>query len=718
MKKIKKLHWILFLFIFLFAGITIIALVIREQQTDRINTALQILQNSNQPIQQVEATFGLLLQSENEFREYTLTYNLNNLANYKKGIIQLKANIDTLLQLSLAINNQKDEKTLQKTLFARNKETSKYLRLNKLTDSLMVVLSYIDPQKINNTEDKILLKAFTLKDAQLNIDTIGISTVTQTQKKGLFGKLKSFLVGEKETQVKNSKVIVKPNKTTKTDSLTSTNIHQMAKLIVDKGNKFYQNQIKDMINKRIEQRNSELKLTHLNNSLMLEIKSLLDDLQVTFTDNDAHARNYSTTTIYKSSAFLHNLLLIAIIAIFLLALMVTYMLRKKSIDNEIIKAAKDKAIREASEKSKFLAYMSHEFRCPVSLVLGYTEQLEQTALSAEQHKYLTNLKSSSEILLSTVNDILDLSTLNAGQMSLLSEPFNVEDALKKSISTFEQQAHEKDLSLQYIPIDNPVSVTGDEIRLRQIVNNLISNAIKYTKQGGITITASLSSDKGKVIFDLNVKDTGIGIPEDKLGQVFDEYQRVHDSSSSNWIIGTGLGLSVTRLLVEKMGGTISVKSRLNEGSEFTVEIPYAPYFGTAKTKPGSNDTTPKLPNNLKIIVADDNYLNISLLKSIFEKTGATVDVAENGQIAFEKLTTNQYDVLLSDLYMPVMNGIELAKKIRSHSSPSIKNIPIIILSGNISPEVTKEVMEAGISGYLLKPYQQNDLFGLIVKQLK
>lgn len=721
LKTIKPFSWITLSLLALIVAATVIAIVVRQQQKNRINTALKILQDSNQPVKQVEATLEILYQSENEFREYTLTYDKAHLENYRKSIVDLKAHIDTLQQMSLQLDNDESKDRVQQTLLSRNKEAGKYLRLNRLTDSLMIVLAVFDSVPLKNANDKIALRSFTIEDSNINIDTIGMSNTTKTRKKGLFGKIKSFLVGEKETQqVTKTKMVVKTNKTTKTDTVASptNSIRQLANLLIDRGNTFYKKQMKNMLRKRMEQRASELKLVQMNNSLMSEIKGMLDDMQLTFQNKDSHVRGKSTTTIYQSSSVLHTVLLITIIGIFLLALAVVYMLRRKSIDNEIIKASEQKAVEEASEKSKFLAYMSHEFRCPVSLVLGYTEQLEQTGLSAEQAKYLSNLKSSSEILLSTVNDILDLSTLRAGQMALLSEPFNTEEALNKAIATFQQQAKEKNLQLKYNPTDNTSLVVGDEIRLRQIINNLLSNAIKYTKQGSVSVSSALVPANGKMTLELKIADTGIGIPEDKLGQVFDEYKRVHDSTSSDWIIGTGLGLSVTRQLVERMGGTITLKSELSKGSEFTVRIPFQPYLGTLKTKQAASIKKAVLPDNLKILVADDNYLNISLLKSVFERTNAVVDVAENGQIAFDKLCTQKYDILLSDLYMPVMNGIELAKRIRAHQSATVKNIPIIVLSGNISPEITKEIMDAGISGYLLKPYQQNELFSLIVKQFK
>jgi signal transduction histidine kinase/CheY-like chemotaxis protein len=415
---------------------------------------------------------------------------------------------------------------------------------------------------------------------------------------------------------------------------------------------------------------------------------------------------------------LQNVLLAAIIAAILLALATAWMVYKNQSNQARIVESRQKALAEAAEKRRFLAYMSHEFRTPLSSVSGFAEQMEQTSLSKEQLEYLSGIIASSEILLTTVNDILDLSKLEAGKMNFMLEPFLPGETINQLIRAFRGAAAEKGLTLVNRPLRNDVVLLGDEIRLRQILNNLLSNAIKYTHKGSVEIEAIIA-DNGKEGHWLTVKvsDTGIGIPAEHLSEIFNEYTRVHAESASRWVIGTGLGLPVTKRLIDALGGDIEVSSRVGKGSELIVRLPYSrSNVDLVKKQPIKSSINLK-DSGIKILIADDNYFNILLLKSIFKRTGIEVDIAENGNEALEQLNKGDYNMLLSDMYMPGMDGLELTRSIRNEKRSGISQLPVIMITGNVSVEARVQMKEAGVNDYLFKPFQQADLLGIVGKYL-
>ena len=689
-----------------------VAILIRQRQNEDINKALRVLQDSEQPVRQVTNALESFSLAGNEFLEYTLTYNETYFNSYRKDIETLIAHVDTLKQMTLPMTmGTKHRQNVLIAIQEQRKEAAIYSGLTRLTDSLLVEISDFDSIASKDSEKQLLQKALRTK-RNIPIDTNAINI---EKKEGIFGKIKTFLVGKGESarEQRSIRHPILPAVDTTKSSPKIGEIPQTA----DKKIASYQAQLKRYFEAKKEKRQSELRLIRLNLSLLDKIKAVLNNMQHVVEADDARSMDSSSKAIIRSSTILHNTLLYAIVALLILALTIVYMLHKVYVNNLAIKESARKAIEDATEKNRFLAYMSHEFRSPLSLVMGYIEQLEKTGLASKQQKYLTNLKASSEMLLTTVNDILDLSRLQAGKMEFLAEPFDPRRAVKKVAMTFENVAKEKKLQLAYTHDKSRAMVIGDEIRLRQVVSNLLNNAVKYTREGSINISSSSLSAEGKVFFELKVTDTGIGIAEEKIGQVFDEYQQVHDQTSQNRTIGTGLGLSITKRLLENMGGTIHVKSEINKGTEFTVWIPFVPFSGTPEKKKRLKRNAAQIPDRLRILVVDDNYFSVSLLKAIFKHTNATIDFVENGQEALSKLETQSYNLLLSDLYMPVMNGIELTRKVRNHSQDSVRNVVIIILSGNSSPDMTRHLIEAGINDYLLKPFHQDDLFELINKHL-
>ncbi|MFH1121639.1 MAG: ATP-binding protein [Bacteroidota bacterium] len=702
------------------ASATILSLVIRYKQKNEINGALAILERNNLPLMKVEQTLGSLFNAEIEFREYTISYDKIHLSKYREHINQLVTNIDTLQQIAMIISSEGHGKAIE-TLQEREKQAGNYLRLKRLTDSLMVVALTFDSVSYTHMGDNFYLKKFKPTPGSLDIDTLDFSLTSGRRKRGLLGKIKTFLVGEDEKTTSNTKVVVKsgtsPEEEQAGDTDSTLNLNLLAANIITKTNQHYQLQLKKQLDKRNELRNQELKLIKLNNSLLKEIRAILGAYKALSQKTQAQYQKRSSQTIARSSAILQRTLLIIILLSFPLAIFTIIMLRRNQMYQQRILQSKQQALYQAEEKSRFLSYMSHEFRTPLSSVLGFAEQLEETQLNHDQKNYLSGLMSSSEMLLATVNDILDLSKLDAGKMSFLNNPFRPDDTIQQVIKSFRKMAQDKSIELTYKHEGNVLTLLGDEIRLKQVLNNLVSNAIKYTPKGKVSIVSRIIENRHNAGLVVEVNDTGIGIEPEKIGIIFDEYSRVHSETPEKWIIGTGLGLAVTKKLVDQMGGKVMVASKTGKGSVFTLTLPY-PVSKIQQLITPYPEREVSLPDReIRILVADDNYFNVVLLQSIFKSKNVTVDVADNGIDALEKIKKDNYNILLSDMYMPQMDGLELTRQIRNNSSDTIRKLPVIMLTGNISPEAGEQMGTAGVSDFLIKPFMRRDLIELVRKHL-
>lgn len=699
---------------------TILSLVIRHKQKNEINGALAILERNNLPLMKVEQTLGSLFNAEIEFREYTINFDKIHLLKYHDHINHLVSNIDTLQQIAKTFNNDAPGKAIE-TLNEREKQAESYLRLKKLTDSLMVVVLTFDSVSFTHMADNFYLKQFKPSASGLNIDTLDYSMTSGKRKKGLLGKIKTFLVGEEEQSTSNTRVVVKSGTTTEEpqpeESDSAFNLKLFATDIINKTNQHYQLQLKKQLERRKDLRNQELRLVSLNNNLLTEIRSILNTFKEISREKQSLYHTRSSQTIARSSTILQRTLLVVILLAFPLAILTIIMLRRNMMYQQRILESKQQALVQAEEKSRFLSYMSHEFRTPLSSVIGFAEQLEETPMNKDQKNYLSGLMSSSEMLLANVNDILDLSKLDSGKMSFLTNPFRPDDAIQQVIKSFIKMASDKSINLSYKHEGKVLTLLGDEIRLKQVLNNLVSNAIKYTPKGSVGIISRIKEHKLISDLEVVVTDTGIGIDPGKIDNIFDEYSRVHSETPEKWIIGTGLGLAVTKKLISQLGGTVSVTSKAGKGSVFTITIPYpvSKIQQLATIHPQKEAVLPE--RDIRILVADDNYYSVVLLQSIFTRDNIVVDVVDNGTDALKKIATTEYNILLSDMYMPEMDGLELTRQIRKNPVKKISKLPVIMLTGNISPEAGDEMGSAGVSDFLIKPFQRRELIELVNKHL-
>jgi len=381
------------------------------------------------------------------------------------------------------------------------------------------------------------------------------------------------------------------------------------------------------------------------------------------------------------------------------------------------KAESATAIAENAVKAKqqFLSNMSHEIRTPMNAIIGFTKVVLKTDLTSKQKEYLTAIKMSGDALIVLINDILDLAKVDAGKMVFQQTPFKMALSISAMLHLFETKILEKNLVLiKEYDRNIPDVLVGDPVRLHQIILNLVSNAVKFTSKGKITVAVRLlSQDDEKVTIEFSVSDTGIGIPENKIDKIFENFQQA-SSGTSRLYGGTGLGLAIVKQLVEPQGGSISVNSTIGEGSTFSFILSFLKTTEDAEIETEIEELDTEI-KNIRVLVAEDIPLNQLLMKTLLDDFGFERDIAGNGKIAIEKLKEKTYDIILMDLQMPEMNGFEATEYIRNEMN---SKIPIIALTADVTTVDLAKCRAVGMNDYIAKPVDERLLYNKIVGLVK
>ena len=419
-----------------------------------------------------------------------------------------------------------------------------------------------------------------------------------------------------------------------------------------------------------------------------------------------------------------------LIVVIVSGMIVLFGAEKKALESDELREAKEAAENANRAKSDFLARMSHEIRTPINAIMGMNEMVLRESKDSSVIAYSKNIKNASDNLLALVNDVLDFSKIESGKMEIVEETYQLSKVLNEVVNMLKMKAEQKGLVLE-VEVEEtlPDELFGDEVRIRQIMVNILSNAVKYTEKGSILFSIKQEAyhkDEEELMLVIAVKDTGIGIRQEDKEKLFMDFERL-ELNKNRAIEGTGLGLAITNKLIEQMHGTLTLESVYGQGSTFTVYLPQK-VMGTEQI----GDWKEKYRHLLsrqeiyqgqirvdhgKILVADDAEINLMVFTGLLKDTGLTIETASNGRMALEKAKSEKFDIIFLDHLMPEMDGIETLQEIKKQEGPN-RDTPVVVLTANAIVGAKEEYLKAGFEEYLSKPISTEELDRVLKKYLK
>ena len=727
MKKLKlSISNIILIIICLVVLVSVLVLnTLNSRSLVSLRQSIDTLVIQNPSIGLLQETDKQLSVAENNYRIYLSNYDTLRKQAFLAGLSQITFN----LQQIMVGNDSADIKQIISGLDKKIELADMIAQLKRIEDSVSSSAKKINYSRIAQINqpikitqiDKSILSGFVVN----RVDTL--KAVPQ-KKKGFFKKLGDLFSNKEDTTALKyakgeSSELTNPLDSSSKMSVLDSSINKLSEEI----QQFYQGKVNEEFNIRKKLNESEKTLAETNLTIIGQIDAALEVLlQRELADRKQHLQNALAISLESRDSikrFSLGSLGIILVIILLLSFNIYRLIKY---ENELIES-RENAEKMTQMKSRFLSNMSHEIRSPLTSIMGFTDIIDRLEYDPEKKKYLQAIKTSSDHLLHTVNDVLDFSKLDAGKLKLAQIPFNISEAIKEVAFAFSAAAAEKGIQIkEELSIPNDLIVIGDKFRLKQILFNLTSNAIKFTEKGNVTIAAAASNRNGQMVsIRIKVADSGIGIPADQLDHIFEEFTQVTSNDKSaesrRAIRGTGLGLPICKMLAELQGGNIEVASKLNEGSEFAVSLMYTidNEIGHANHQPETYKSNLVVEHSFaskKALVIEDNEMNAMLLGLLLKKNNLPYDLAKDGQIGWQMFNDNHYDIILTDINVPKMTGDQLATAIRNHPNGKA-SLPVVALTATIMQDDLDAYRKAGITDVLVKPFKETELKSMLQRHL-
>jgi signal transduction histidine kinase/CheY-like chemotaxis protein len=685
---------------------------VRNSKGDDLERDINHLSELKEDYSLIDSCIVVLYNADNNCRLYAVTGQKAYINKFVTDI-NFVSHILENIKFSTDLNNRKGPQDLKGLVNQKRVRTQHYLRLRQLTDSLINLSIGLDTAgnqiHIYEGGNELTYKQF---KTMVTIDTLTIAPKAQKEK-NLIGRLGDAIKRKTPTQ-QNDAVRKVVRVETKLD--TSKKARAYNKLQLRNMNNYFRN----LYTANSMLKNNEIVILKLNTKIITEIVALLQDYkrkEIAFAKQNKEEMKGTIDGTFRS---IGNIFIFSILLLVLLVFTILYNLWKIYKNESDLINYSQKASQYAASKSRFLANMSHEIRTPLNSVIGFSEQLSQGKLDSRQIEQVSAIRSSSVMLLDVVNDILDFSKYETGKVNFDKIPFIPLDAITEVFNSIAIQATSKGIELKKeITFKQNFCFSGDSLRLKQVLMNLLSNAIKFTDKGSVTLKADVVLNSKKGLLKVQIIDTGIGIGVEDIDMIFDEFAQVYYSSTKIKQKGTGLGLAICKRIVEFQGGKIGLTSELGKGSIFSFEIPYD-ICATSEALKTENIITVNLEGleGKRILLADDNKMNILLAQTVIKKYKMITDVAYDGKEAFELFKKNDYDLILTDIQMPEMGGLELTRLIRGYSVKSKSLVIILGVTANVLEEDRKKYIESGIDNLVLKPFSEKDLIDKMAHYLK
>lgn len=637
-----------------------------------------------------------LYQAENNSRLYAVTADREYI---KRFSLQIQKVSTYLSELNINVDDNVLTPDIKRLLRQKKIQTESYLKLRKLTDSLVIGFSQL------GLVEREVAARFNLPAAKKQFKTVTSFDTIKHQPapvKKFFGRLAdAFSSKNKDTSL----TIIKTEK----NIVVNQDVRSFNKQQLKKIEAYY----KHLYANANKLKSDEKAILLLNNKLVAEITSILQSFKNDEVSYMMDTRALLGNKLVKDVKTLDWITMVNIILLVSLVLIILYNIIKLYKKEKVLIALGKRAAQDVHSKSRFLANMSHEIRTPLNSVVGFSEQLSKSNLTAEQNDQVSAIRNSSNMLLALVNEILDFSKYEVGKIKLESSPFLPEEEIMEVFNSMNVLAINKNIVLENkVSLEKGTCLLGDPLRLKQLVMNLLTNAIKFTSTGKVVLKVSLGGNgKKQAILKVQVEDTGIGITANDLEFIFDEFAQVYSATKQ----GTGLGLAICKKIVELQGGKIEVSSVPGKGSVFSFEIPYE-ITGIKEEVAADTTTVPSAKGKLNgkhILLVDDNKMNVLLAQTVLKKWNMGYDCAYDGKQALELFKKNDYDLILTDIQMPVMGGVELTHEVRYNGDFTKSRIPILGITAHVMQEDRDSYLKAGMNDLVLKPFFEQELIDKI-----
>ncbi|MDR6786542.1 signal transduction histidine kinase/CheY-like chemotaxis protein [Pedobacter africanus] len=702
--KRSPIRYYLLVFLILVLFLFAFFLYLRYNKMNALKDNVTQLVKLREDYSKVDSCIYILYQAENNSRLYAVTADREYIKKFSTQIQKVSA---FLSELNINVDDDVLMPDIDRLVKQKKLKTESYLKLRKLTDSLVLGFSQL------GLVEREAETALTLPKAKQQVKTItSFDTIKHDPLPGkkFFGRLADAFSG-KGKQKDTSLTIIKTEKNIVVKQDVRSFNKQQIKRIQEYYKRLYANASK--------LKSDEKAILLLNSKLVTEIITILQ----TFKKNEiayvVDGRALLGAELAADIEALDGITLVNVLLLTVLVIIILYNIIKLYKNEKVLINLGKRASQDSHSKSRFLANMSHEIRTPLNSVVGFSEQLSKSELTDEQADQVEAIRNSSEMLLALVNEILDFSKYEVGKINLENAPFMPEDEIMEVFNSMNVLAVNKNLILENkVALEKGVCLLGDRLRLKQLLMNLLTNAIKFTSSGKVTLKVHLVlHGKKHGQLKVQVEDTGIGIAPEDLGFIFDEFAQVYSSAKSRQQ-GTGLGLAICKKIVELQGGKINVSSTLGKGSVFSFEIPYE----ISKIKehqtvvPEEPQSSHKLSGK-RILLVDDNKMNVLLAQTVLKKWEMQYDCAYDGKEALDLYKKNEYDLILTDIQMPVMGGVELTHEIRYNGDFTKSTIPILGITAHVMQEDRDVYLKAGMNDLVLKPFLEQELIDKITQYI-
>ncbi len=690
-------------------SIALAALAVTYKGFIDLTNTRQSISEPSQKLIKLNSIITDIYEAESNIRTYTLTQNESYLSIYLGFMKNINSKVDSLLILADKNPVQSEKiKFIQELLNRKGRVLRELIALKKSDQSSRFyakALEEVENINLDSIKESAVITSVTTTTKSRRDSVVSIESENSAQ--SVFSKLLRWFSRKEPTDSTITKLIVE----------IETQVDTLSKSVMSPSDSLMSKVVRILTEIQEQQEmtmynigEKELELLKSDKEIMDQIRTVLSLLEREELMNSYSMAEEVKKTVKESTFMLLGLGSVALIMSILFIWTIFRDLSRANYYRNQLVEAKQYAEKLLHVKEEFLANMNHEIRTPLSSIIGLTKKLSNNPHNKEQEQAVESLSSSSQHLLQIVNDILDLSKIEGEYLKFEKISFIPEKVIAEAFNALSVQAHEKGLS--YSMNANNLAKTpaiGDPLRLKQIMYNLLSNAIKFTGSGGVNLSlnAEMHNDENLAI-EVVVGDTGIGIPKEKLDAIFEQFSQV-DSSTSRLFGGTGLGLTIVKRLIELQDGTISVSSKVGEGSTFSIKLTY-PIATEGQIEKIKTIHKPKLPSSTNILVAEDDPIGQLLIQEMLKTLGVNPTIVGEPNEALKLAKANRYAVVITDIQMPGLSGFDLSKTIQSSiTTPP----PTIAITANSNIGQQREYAEAGFATYLVKPFDEIELYNAI-----